>query len=90
MLARDRLGRIFSGDDEVVRTVAIIVPIVCLFQVYARPWNAPMQAFDCTQSLVAGCFRGMGKQGVVTGLNLAGYAAMHAMLLLCVWEIGCW
>ncbi len=31
------------------------------------------QVFDCTQSLTAGCFRGMGKQTLVALLNFAGY-----------------
>eukprot|EP00961_Rhodomonas_salina_P290351 3923399-Rhodomonas_salina.4 len=40
LLVREHLGRIFSSDGEVVRTVAIIVPIVCLYQVTASTWNA--------------------------------------------------
>jgi len=62
MLAKDYIGRIFTNDPEVVALVASLVPIYALFQVS-----------DGVQSMVAGTFRGMGRQHIVAGLNFTGF-----------------
>lgn len=62
MLSGDFIGRIFTNDPEVVALVASLVPLYALFQVS-----------DGVQSMVAGTFRGMGRQHIVALLNFTGF-----------------
>lgn len=60
-MTRHLIGAIFSNDAEVIDLVALLVPIIALFQL-----------FDGLQSAVAGSFRGMGRQNTVAVLNFMG------------------
>jgi MATE family multidrug resistance protein len=60
--ARQYIGRAFTSDEEVIRTIATLAPIAALFQVS-----------DGVQSAVAGSLRGMGRQQLVAALNLVGF-----------------
>ena len=54
LAAQNHIGKVFTQDDDVVKAVAMLVPMAALFQVS-----------DGIQSAVAGVLRGMGRQRMV-------------------------
>ncbi|HJM56460.1 MAG: MATE family efflux transporter [Planctomycetes bacterium] len=64
-LLRDSLPGIYTGQQEVLRTCALILPIAAAFQI-----------FDGTQVVGSGILRGMGRTLPAAGLNLVGYWAL--------------
>jgi MATE family multidrug resistance protein len=61
-ILRDSLPWIFTGNQEVVRACALILPIAAAFQI-----------FDGMQVVGSGILRGMGRTLPAAGLNLVGY-----------------
>ncbi|ROT35301.1 MATE efflux family protein [Sodiomyces alkalinus F11] len=62
MGTRHVFGRMFSNDDEVVRLVAEVMPLVALFQIA-----------DGLNGSCGGALRGMGRQWVGATVNLVSY-----------------
>jgi MATE family multidrug resistance protein len=61
-VARDVVGNIFTDDVAVVRQVALLVPVMAVFQ-----------AADGFQGCAAGSLRGMGRQTLLAGANVVGF-----------------
>ncbi|KAF9146877.1 hypothetical protein BGX30_005087 [Mortierella sp. GBA39] len=62
LLLKDRWGRLFSDDVDVVKTVAMILPLVALFQIS-----------DGIAGVAGGVLRGVGLQHLGAYLNLIAY-----------------
>lgn len=60
--ARNEWGYLFSSDPVVVQLIAIVLPIVALFQ-----------CADCICGIAAGILRGCGRQALSAGINLTAY-----------------
>lgn len=74
MLTRNSFGRLFSDEDDVVALVGHVLPYVAAFQI-ADGWAQSM----------GGVLRGMGKQALGAGVNLAAYYG--AALPLGIWFV---
>ncbi|KAG5191174.1 mate-domain-containing protein [Tribonema minus] len=68
VMLRHRLGRVFSSDRVVVATVASILPLAALFQV-----------FDGIMVTTAGALRGMGRQRQLFLFNAIGLWAVGVL-----------
>ncbi|KAF9133632.1 hypothetical protein BGW39_009360 [Mortierella sp. 14UC] len=62
LLLKDRWGRLFSEDVDVVKTVAMVLPLVALFQIS-----------DGIAGVAGGVLRGVGLQHLGAYLNLVAY-----------------
>ncbi|KAG0031904.1 hypothetical protein BGZ81_000334 [Podila clonocystis] len=62
ILSKDRWGRLFSDDSDVVATVAMVLPLVALFQIS-----------DGIAGVGGGVLRGVGLQHLGAYLNLIAY-----------------
>ncbi|KAF9917024.1 hypothetical protein FBU30_001037 [Linnemannia zychae] len=62
MIFKNSWGRLFSDDDDVVRTVAMVLPLVSLFQIS-----------DGVAGVAGGVLRGVGLQHLGAYLNLIAY-----------------
>lgn len=62
LLAPEELARIFSHEEDVVATAALLLPIAGVFQV-----------FDGVQAVAAGALRGIGDTRVPMVVNLVGF-----------------
>ena len=61
-VARDKWGYLFSGDPEVIRLVASVLPLVALFQ-----------CADCICGIANGILRGCGRQALSALINVTAY-----------------
>ncbi|KAI7899044.1 mate-domain-containing protein [Cokeromyces recurvatus] len=62
MLTRDRIGYLFTSDEDVVRLVSQIIPLCALFQIA-----------DGISGVCGGVIRGMGRQSFAAWVNLFSY-----------------
>jgi MATE family multidrug resistance protein len=62
MASKDSFGRLFNGDERVVRLTARVMPYVALFQIA-----------DGLNGSCGGSLRGMGRQHVGAAVNLVSY-----------------
>lgn len=79
-VGRERWGRVFTSDSEVLELTMVVLPIIGVCEVA-----------NCPQTTSCGILRGSARPGVGAAINLCSFylvGAPVAMLLAFVWELG--
>ncbi|KAI4345395.1 hypothetical protein L6164_012523 [Bauhinia variegata] len=79
-IGRERWGRVFTSDKEVLELTVAVLPIIGVCELA-----------NCPQTTSCGILRGSARPGVGAGINLFSFylvGAPVAMVLAFVWELG--